>query len=472
MKIVSMNTSSFWKGEAGVKGLVEDQGETYNVTLYLGSGRVKDYSCSCAKGNSYKGMCAHGEALFAYYTQQKAEAAKPPVHTSSQAHTMIREYTNREVARILAGEETGQVRLAPVLILTGKETRLEFKAGVTRLYALRDLNSFRDAVENGRFVEYGKDLAFHHQKSAFDEESQELLSLILGVTENQKAVRDISLSRMNRDRFFSMIMGRELEARLPGAVSARMTVTEADPVMALRVSKYGRDGLKVAFEGLALGKKETPRQMNTYFKGERHLYAVSGSRIYCCSEAFTATAEFFLEQITKEREQCVLIGQKDIPLFYERVIKQISPCSSLVLEEVDFKDYEPKPLKASFRFDAKEDGTLVMEPSLSYGDCTFHPLEDENLPKTVCRDVPGEFRVSQLIQKYFKHRDPEGINLVIKNDEDAVYHLLDTGLEEFRAMGGNLYLGKPERVEGYLISQSERGGRRILGLAGADCGYG
>ena len=56
MKIVRMNTSSFWKGEAGVKGLVEDQGKTYNVTLYLGSGRVKDYSCSCKEGNSYKGM--------------------------------------------------------------------------------------------------------------------------------------------------------------------------------------------------------------------------------------------------------------------------------------------------------------------------------------------------------------------------------------------------------------------------------
>ncbi len=63
MKIVRMNTSSFWKGEAGVKGLVEDQGETFEVNLYLGSGRVRDYSCSCSKGNSYRGMCAHGEAL-------------------------------------------------------------------------------------------------------------------------------------------------------------------------------------------------------------------------------------------------------------------------------------------------------------------------------------------------------------------------------------------------------------------------
>lgn len=435
MKIVSMNTSSFWKGEAGVKGLVEDQGKTYNVTLYLGSGRVKDYSCSCAKGNSYKGMCAHGEALFAYYSQQKAEASKPPVHTSGQAHTMIREYTNREVARILAEEETGQVRLEPVLILNGRDIRLEFKAGITRFYALRDLDAFREAVETGAFVEYGKDLGFHHQKSAFDGESQELLSLLLGVTENQKAVRDIGLSRMNRDRFFSMVMGRELEVQLVGGIRSRLMVTEDDPVMALRVSRYGRDGLKVAFEGLSRGKKEAPRRMNACFKGERHVYTVSGDAVYCCSEAFTMTAEPFLEQITKEREGCVFIGQKDIPLFYERVIKQISPCSRLILEDVDFKDYEPDPLKASFHFDTGESGALLMEPSLSYGEYTFHPLEDENLPRTICRDVPGEFRVSQLIQKYFKYKDPEGMKLVIKDDVDAIYHLLDAGMEEFRSMG-------------------------------------
>ena len=435
MKIVRMNTSSFWKGEAGVKGLVEDQGKTFDVTLYLGSGRVKDYSCSCAKGNSYKGMCAHGEALFAYYKQQKEEAGKPPVHTSNQAHTMIREYTNREVARILTEEEAGRVRLEPVLILNGRDVRLEFKAGITRFYGLRDLNAFREAVENGTFVEYGKDLGFHHQKSAFEEGSQGLLSLLFGVTENQKAVRDITLSRMNRDRFFGMIMGREIEVQLAGGQRSRMTVTDADPVMVIRVSRYGRDGLKVAFEGIAREKKEPPRRMNACLKGERHIYVVSGTTIYCCSEEFTTTAEPFLEQISREREEYVLIGHKDIPLFYERVIRHISSCSRLVLDDVDFKEYEPSPLKATFCFDTGEGGEMLMEPSLSYGEYTFHPLEDENLPKTICRDVPGEFRVSRLIQKYFKYKDPDGMKLVIREDEDAIYRLLDTGLEEFRSMG-------------------------------------
>ena len=35
MKIEKMETSSFWKGEAGVVGLVEDQAHTYKVQLYL-----------------------------------------------------------------------------------------------------------------------------------------------------------------------------------------------------------------------------------------------------------------------------------------------------------------------------------------------------------------------------------------------------------------------------------------------------
>ncbi|MCB7062362.1 DEAD/DEAH box helicase [Enterocloster citroniae] len=435
MKIIRMNASSFWKGEAGVKGLVEDQGKTYNVTLYLGSGRVKDYSCSCAKGNSYKGMCAHGEALFAYYRQQKEEGSKPPVHTSNQAHTMIREYTNREVAQILAEDEVGRVRLVPVLVISARDIRLEFKAGITRFYALRDLSAFREAVENGTYVEYGKDLGFHHQKSAFEKESQSLLSLLLGVTENQKAVRDIGLSRMNRDRFFSMVMGQELEVQIPGGIKVKMDVLDADPVMALKVSKYGRDGLKVEFQGVADGRDQRPCRMIACLKGERHLYVVSGHGIYCCSEAFTTSMEPFLEQIEKEGERSVLIGNKDIPLFYERVIRNISPYSRLLLEDVDFNDYEPEPLRAAFRFDTGEHGELLLEPSLSYGEYTFHPLEDENLPKTICRDVPGECRVSRLIQKYFKYKDPEGMKLVIRDDEDAVYRLLESGMEEFRLMG-------------------------------------
>ena len=61
----------------------------------------------------------------------------------------------------------------------------------------------------------------------------------------------------------------------------------------------------------------------------------------------------------------MLIGQKYIPLFYERVVKHISPYSRLILEQVDFGEYEPEPLRAAFRFDIGAQGELLMEPELS-----------------------------------------------------------------------------------------------------------
>lgn len=102
---------------------------------------------------------------FAYYKEYQAEMSKPLVHSSSQVHTMIREYTNQEVARILEEEEGSQVKLVPAVILNGRDVRLEFKVGREKMYAVRDLAAFSDAVAVGAYVEYGKELAFHHQGS-------------------------------------------------------------------------------------------------------------------------------------------------------------------------------------------------------------------------------------------------------------------------------------------------------------------
>ena len=102
MKISHMATSTFWKGESGVRALVEDQGKEYRASLHIKGSQVFDYSCSCAQGNSYRGMCPHCKALFEAYKEQAPKQQARPVSTSQQARTMIREYTNREVALIMS----------------------------------------------------------------------------------------------------------------------------------------------------------------------------------------------------------------------------------------------------------------------------------------------------------------------------------------------------------------------------------
>ena len=82
-----------------------------------------------------------------------------------------------------------------------------------------------------------------------------------------------------------------------------------------------------------------------------------------------------------------------------------------------------------------------MEPLLSYGEYTFHPIEDENLPSAICRDVPGEFKISQVIRKYFKCRDPKDGRLVLKEDEKRLVPLVRSGNGRIPGLG-DVYLSE------------------------------
>ena len=440
MKITEMTTNTFWKGELGVKAVVEDENYSYRVSLYVKGSQVHDYSCSCVNGNSYKGMCEHAGLVWKAYQEQAAVNSGRPVSTSQEVRTMIREYTNREVAQIIQEHEIRQVRLVPRLLLRDGQILLEFKVGRERMYVLKDLVAFTEAVKAGTLVTYGKQFSFHHSLIAFVEEDRPLVSLLMQLVNvyqehfeqfrkssfvTVQGLRELNLSRANRDRFFRLMEGKELEVET--RTGSRMTVqVKSEPIqLEVQIRKAGRDGIRVSLDSGLYA-----------FSGEHHLYVGDEGKILRLDRAATEDLTVFLEQMLKDRRKHETdVQERDIPLFYERVLKKIMPYTHLNVKDVDLESYQPQELKATFRFDSTRPGELTMRPELSYGDFTFQPIEDEKVPRTVCRDVPGEFRVSQLITRYFKYRDETGEHLIIRDDDDAMYQLLSEGMEEFVQLG-------------------------------------
>jgi hypothetical protein len=64
----------------------------------------------------------------------------------------------------------------------------------------------------------------------------------MSLTEGQKSQREITLSRMNRDRFFEVLEQEELEVQLPGGIRSQLKVQKKDPKLVIRIRRYGRDG--------------------------------------------------------------------------------------------------------------------------------------------------------------------------------------------------------------------------------------
>lgn len=441
MKVVEFQTNTFWKGESGVKGLVEDGDVEYKASLFVKGGRVYDYSCTCPQGNSFKGMCSHCSALLkAYEDKAKGQQGKI-ISTSQQARTMIREYTNREVARIISEEEEVQVCLKARLLAFRGELKIELLVGKDRFYVVKDLVAFVKAVEAGAYVEYGKNLAFHHKLSSFEPQSRVLAEFVLELVnlycehhaQFQKSsfgtvpvLRQLNLNKANRERFFALTKGSVLELEDWKGQKRRLTVAEENPDLTVRVQEEGRDGICVSIDkGLM------------FYKGESRLFLMDQEKVYCCDPDCSETLEVFLEQMIEGFGASfqVEINEKDMPLFYERVLKKIAAYCSIDAAGINLEEYKPEELKAKFEFDSLGPDQVVLRPTLSYGAYSFQPVEDEKLPRTVCRDVPAEFRISQVITRYFHYKESDTDYPAIRGDEEGIYKLLTQGLAEFSALG-------------------------------------
>ncbi len=440
MKITESATSTFWKGEQGIRASVQDGDSLYKVSLYVKGSQVRDYSCSCVNGNSYRGMCAHAKLVWEQWKKEQEQNSGRPVSTAQEIRTMIREYTNREVAQIIQDAEETEIRLVPRLILKNGSVSLEFKLGRDRFYVMKDLMAFAEAVRTGASVSYGKQLTFHHSLNAFAEEDRELCALLLELVQvyqehfeqfrkssfvTMQGLRTLNLNRANRDRFFQLMEGRELDVEFSDGTHSTVKVKQECMRLPVQICRAGRDGISVSVDQELFG-----------IPGERGWYVGNDTSLMCLDEMESRELGVFLEQVLKDKKSHTLdIQDRDIPLFYERVLQKILPYAELTVNDVDLESYRPKELKAQFSFDSTGPDEITMKPMLSYGDFSFSPLNDDKVPRIICRDVPGEFRISQAITKYFQYRDGESEYLVIRNDEEALYRLLSEGMDEFMTLG-------------------------------------
>lgn len=446
MKIIKMSVDTFWKGEVRVQGQIEDETKVYQTRIFIKGSQIYDYSCSCAEGNSFRGPCVHAKALQeAFARQQKAEHT-PPVSTSPEIRMMIREYTNREVARILGEEEREPVYLHPYLQIRRSEVLLEARIGREKRYIVKNLLEFAQAVHSGKRVEYGKGMAFEHVPSAFAPESRPFLDLLLEEADAYirhyeemrghaglplPVMRALTLGSAARDRLFDLLEGKEVQTEDEKGAERVCRVERKDPRFPVEVEARG-DGIAV-----------TVPSALTSFRGEQRLYVADGLHLFGCSELYTETMGVFLEQMEQGGRECgsrkekreLLVGSRDIPLFYARVLEGMEALGILQSPEIDWEKYRPEALKARFEFDSDSPDELRLRPTLSYGDFTFSPLADEHVPREICRDVPAEFYISRLITRYFSYWEDESGELVIRGDEEALYQVLSEGMTQFQEVG-------------------------------------
>lgn len=450
MEVEGISVDTFWRGEKTVRGTVLEGMDTYEVALHVKGSQIYDYSCSCSEGNSHKGMCRHAICLWDQGEKLVARETLPSASTSQEVRTMIREYTNRQVARMAVEDKLGEICLIPRIVADRRSVRVEFfiKKGNNRK-PLADLGAFARNMGAGALASYGRNLSFYHVYSAFEPESRPLAAFLVETAGSYEEyyrqlhrssfaspvlLKNLPLTKYHADSFFRLLLHRKVEIQDYTGRFGESEIREDYPGLKVKVEREGRDGIRLS----------VPGDVYPLF-GEQYLYIVDGNSIYRCGLECAHSLGIFLEQAAAAgrhvspgdagRGAGVVVHERDIPLFLERVMESMEPFVIWQKQDLDLEVFRPEPLKACFYFDSHHLHEIRLRPVLSYGEIEFHPMEDEHLPRSLCRDVPGEFRIGQLIARFFRYREPDGGDLVIQGDDDGIYQLLTQGIPQFLALG-------------------------------------
>lgn len=415
---------------AKVKGV-----HMYNVTVWVEDGRIAHKLCDCPAFHKYPGICKHIAAVLFSYAE-KSETVPDRVSTAPVMNMIIKTYTNNENAAMLNMDDAEKMTIVPHITVGGsRDVRVDFRVGARRKYVIRDICKFVHTVDNCEYFSYGKNFGFLHTQNAFDERSKKLVEFIRTiVSENEifnssynkyaylvpLSARELTLTPAAIDALMDIYIGGQLEITEKSGDMNTFDVVDENPRMEITIGKYGESAAVVSFE--------TP----IVFCGRTRCYVCRGDRVYRCSEKYSAAMESFLKAASMSDGRPLTVSHDDMMLFCTNVLPVISEYAEVSADGISLEKYAAPEAVVRFFIDNPKSGTVSCKAECSYGEMKVNVF-DEPVGKNTYRNIAMETNIKMCLMRYFKYTD-DG-NLEIRDDDDAVFRLVDTGFAEMRRFG-------------------------------------
>lgn len=418
----------------------------YNVTVWIDDGRISHKLCDCAAFHKYPGICKHIAAVLLSYAERNPETGGDvAVSTSPEVNRIIRIYKSRESAAAVNMPEGDKVIIVPHISFEKvSAVKADFRVGTHRKYVIKDIKGFADRLDNCEYFSYGKNFGFLHSENVFDEKSKRLARFIKNsVSENEifnksynkyaylaeLSVRELTLTPAAVDELMEICTGSEIDVTLPYGDDAHMAVENENPSLKIGIEKYG-EGAR-----LTVGKMAV-------FEGRKHCYVCLNGKIHRCSEKYTQAMCAFLKVASLSGGGTFTVGRGDMMSLCSSVLPVISEFSDVQTNGIDLDKYAMPDAVVKFFVDNPRHNTVVCRAECTYGEVRVD-LFDEPAGKSTFRNLGMEANIKMCLMRYFKYND-SGL-MEIRDDEEALFRLADTGFDEMKQFG-----------EVYISEQFER----------------
>lgn len=398
----------FTKAECIVQG-----SENYHVELLISPGGISG-SCDCPRCEE-TGRCKHLVAALLTYADGGS---------GSSGSALLKTYLQR------AAQPARLARVVPRLTLwdQGEIPKLTFLVGYEKLYVVKSIRKFLDAVESGEVIAYGKSLTLNHSPGNFDDQSRRLITLArsvvtahdhvarLGVYGYQRSIgNELPLFGDAFDRLFDLYRDQSVELAYE-----RRTVKlqEKDPVCTMELRPVDKS---IRMELVDLDDFD-------FYATDEWVYYRDPEGICRCSRNFAEKMEPFLRQ----DERVLWFTRAELPSFCACVLPEVADFVKLDDPEGLVAQFTPDTCIPCYYFDLNDRG-LTARLVCRYGETEIDPVTEPAKTPAVKRDLQAEQVARGYAETYFQ-LDPQEERYYLEGDE-KIYEFLSEVLPRFQALG-------------------------------------
>ncbi len=397
---------------------------------------ILDYECSCAAVRTYSGLCKHCVAALLEYLVQRKQGRKAysgagrkqlSVRTTTYGFEMLLNgYALKDKVNLMQKELLGTVRLEPNFKLAGNVMQVSFRVGKTRMYVVKNIGDFVNAVAQGIRVEYGKELAFYHHMEAFDPSFRPLVRFLVftllkgsSYLENYLSFtykRELPVNGDLIDDFLESTSDLTLPGSLADGRVREWRLTEGKPERVVEIE--GTEcGITVKLKGLSM------------LTGRKYLYFFEDGVIYRSDRKEMEEIREFLLYMDSFGKNGLFVAETELPAFTRDMLPMIS--SHFEVKTKDFLPAEYLPEEARFELylDAPQRDLFTCSLYAVYGEEKYNLFEPFDLSER--RDAGKEMELSYWVSSFFDAFDSQRNQMAI-TEEGRLYDFLREGLPKLQ----------------------------------------
>ncbi len=350
----------------------------------------------------------------------------PPERSSTYGFdAILNQYILRDKVNLLQEKLVGKVRLVPFGFFQGDSFLAEFRVGAGRLYVIKNLGDFVNAIAAHQKIYYGKELEFYHHIEVFAPEYRPLARFLL----------------------FSLMKGSRMENYLSSVYKRELTITPelADDFMeSLREIPRDsngwrwslRDGkperlLEIEGSGAGIQIRLQKMQMLT---GKKYLYFFDQDVIWRMDREAGEEIREFLLYMDSFGKAGLYVAGSSLPAFSRDMLPVLREHFQVQYRNFDPAEYLPEEARFEVYLDAPQRDLLTCSLYAVYGEEKFNLFQEADWDvqnRDVKRNPAQELRMASFVASFFTAKDPQRNEMTLTED-DRMYEFLREGLPKLQ----------------------------------------